>query len=180
MTVAWIYYKVPRDNHKCYKRCTNKIEFDTIWHQQGNNQHTQENSCNSNHRCTTHTHKLLLMKDASNHKVNLDLFLLCWAKREMCYRNRSNWFPVMRPLTGAVLIAKVTSQLSSMCVPSLVCFSQNASYLSPDWTTEATYSPSALSQEHPPKIQSTEVKGNSMCNLFLLNFTHKTANINEC
>lgn len=60
--------KVPRDNHNCYKCCTNKIEFNTILHQQGNNQHTQENSCNNNH-------KLLLMKDESNRKVTLDLFL---------------------------------------------------------------------------------------------------------
>lgn len=57
-----------------------------------------------------------------------------------------------------------------------VCFSENASYLTPDRISEATYSPSALSEEYPPKIHSTEVKGNSMRNLFLPNFTQEGAN----
>lgn len=54
-----------------------------------------------------------------------------------------------------------------------MCFSEDASFLTPDWIIEATYSPSAHSEEYPPKIHSTEVKGNNVRNLVLTDFTQK-------
>lgn len=90
------------------------------------------------------------------------------AKRRMWYWKQIQLASHHVTFNGSCFICQ-SHLLSSMCIPSLVgpmCFSENASFLTPDWIIEATYSPSARSEEYPPKIHSTEVKGNNMSNFF--------------